>query len=56
MNGYVHFDLICGTMAVGIMMWYTLARKMRGDYVCPACGSKNGEHDESCQWKRFYDE
>ena len=21
-------------------------------YVCPACGSRNGDHADGCQWKR----
>lgn len=57
MSAVVHFDLICGTIAVGIMMWYSLDRKRHQGYVCPSCGTKDQtKHDPTCQWKRFYED
>lgn len=47
---------ITATLAVALMMWFAKYRKLRGDYACPSCGSKNGKHDPTCQWKRFYED
>ena len=41
---------LCIAVAVGFVLVYWWNADQAVTYVCPQCGSRNGDHAETCSW------